>query len=221
MTFAPTPPSARPKRGCFGCVARPFLAICFGLVVVLVLYVIIAPWGFYLGGKFHPLAYWQGWGTIHEPEGDYIVFVRIFPRARGNGMLYRGGPSVQGSGAMCSPHGETYSGLRLTGGFVNRGIGVNTDDEPFSISLEERLNFLGTNSRTRLSVEFRGEWHNPDLAMDERGSFRSAFNPDGTMYAGDPTKRPNHGPPIAVTIHEGSRSDFDAACAALAASRKK
>ena len=135
-------------------------------------------------------------------------------------MLYRGGPSVQGSGAVCTPHGETYSGLRLTGGFANRGIGVNTDGQPFSVGLSERLNFLGTNSRTRLSVAFHGEWHNPDLIMDERGSFRSDFNPDGTMYTGDPSKRPNHGPPIAVTIHEGRRSDFNAACVALAAKKR-
>jgi hypothetical protein len=220
MTFAPTPPAPRPRRGCLGCLAQPFLAICFGLVVVLALYVIIAPWGFYLGGKFHPLAYWQGWGTIYEPEGDYVVFMRIFPRARGNRGLYLSGPSVQGSGAVCSPHGEVYGNLRLTGGFVNRGIGVNTDGQPFTVGLSERLNFLGTNSRTRLSVGFRGEWHNPDLVLDERGSFRSAFNPDGAMYTGDPNKRPNHGAPIAVTIHEGSRGDFDAACAAAAARKR-
>jgi hypothetical protein len=219
MKQIPTSPPLRPKRGCAGCLVQCSLALLFGLLVVLAVYVIVAPWGFYLGGTFHPFAYWQGWGTIHEPEGDYIVLMRIFPRARGS-RAYLSGPSVQGSGAVCSPHGEVYGYLRLTGGFVNRLIGVHTDGEPITVSLKERLNFLGTNSRTRLSIEFRGNWHNPDLVMDERGSIRSAFNPDGTMYTGDPSKRPNHGPLIAVTIHEGSRSDFDAACAAVAASRK-
>jgi hypothetical protein len=41
-----------------------------------------------------------------------------------------------------------------------------------------------------------------------------AFNPDGTAYMGDPHKRPAAGAPVQLTLHAGSRSDFDAACAA-------
>jgi hypothetical protein len=213
----PNPPPIGPrptKRGCAGCLAQSFLALCFGLLVAALVVAIVAPWGFYLGGKFHLLATWQGWGTVHEPEGDYVVFVRIFPRTRGNRGLYLSGPSVQGSGAICSPHGEMYSGLRLTGGFANKGIGLNTDGQPISLGIAERLNFLGTNSRTRLNVGFRGAWNNPNLVMDDRGSLRTMFNADGTMFTGESGKRPSHSEPVAVTFHEGSRDDFEAACAA-------
>ncbi len=212
MKQLPASPFLRPKHGCAGCLIQPLLAVLLGLVVVVAVYVIVAPWGFHLGGGFHPLAYWQGWGTVHSPDGDYVVFMRMFPRTRGRGT-YLSGPSVQGSGAVCSPQGETYP-LRLTGGFLNRRIGVNTDGEAMNLYLAERLNFLGTNGSTRLSVSFHGAWHNPDLVLDERGSFSSAFNPDGTLYSGDPRKRRQHGTPLPLTLREGSRGDFDAACAA-------
>jgi hypothetical protein len=221
MKQIPNLPPFHAKRGCAGCLVQCVLALAFGLVVVAVVCVIVAPWGFYLGGNFHLFAHWEGWGVVHEPEGDYVVRVQIFPRLRGNRGMSLSGPSVNGSGDVCSPHGEMYRGLRLTGGFLNRGIGVHTDGQPFSFSLAERLNFLGTNSQTRLNIGFRGAWHNPDLVMDERGSFRSAFNPDGTMYASDPSKRPSRGEPVPVTFREGSRGDFEAACATAAAAAKK
>jgi hypothetical protein len=80
--------------------------------------------------------------------------------------------------------------------------------------LSEPLNFLGTNRDSRLSFSFYGAWHNPDLALDDRGSMARAFNPDGTVYVGDPHKRPAAGAPLQLTLHRGSRSDFDSACAA-------
>src|SRR5262249_47883690 len=151
---------------------------------------------------------------IHAPEGDYIIYVIMYPfmPGRGGTGFYLSGPSIQGSGAVCSPHGEIYDSLRLSGSFVNRRIGVKTDGEPVGFSLSQRLNFLGTNSNTRLNLGFRGAWHNPNLVLDERGSLRRMFNPDGTMYTGDPHKRPEHGAPLALTLHEGGRAAFKAAC---------
>jgi hypothetical protein len=220
MKQIPSLPPFHAKRGCAGCLVQCVLALAFGLAIAAALCVILAPWGFYLGGNFHLFPTWQGWGVVHEPEGDYVVRVWISPRLRGNRGLYLSGPSVNGSGEVCTPHGEIHRGLRLSGGFANRGIGLNTDGQPMSFSLADRLNFLGTNSRTRLNVNFRGAWHNPDLVMDDRGSLRTMFNADGTMFTGDPSKRPTHSEPVAVTFHEGGRSEFDAACAVSVAGRK-
>lgn len=204
----------RSAAGCLaGCFGRVLGSLVFGLLLVVAVYAVVAPWGFFLGGQFHPLAYWQGWGTMHGPGGDYAVFMRMFPRVGGRSTLSLSGPSVRGSGIICSPHGERYS-LTLRGTFLRRGIGTNTDGEALSLSLTQPLNFLNTNSSTRLEVSFRGAWKNPDLMLNDAGSMVRTFNPDGTWAPGDRYKRPL-GEPIPLTLHAGSGSDFDAACAAV------
>jgi hypothetical protein len=218
MAILPQSPT-RHRAGCFSGCLRIVGILALGCVLLLALIAVFRPWGFYLGGTFHPLAYWQGWGTIHAPEGDYVVLLSMSPwmrqgRRTPSVTISRSGPRVSGSGAVCSPHGETYDSLQLTGGFERRGVGVNTDGEPMTLSLSQRLNMLGTNSQTRLSLAFRGAWRNPELVLEEQGSLRRMFNADGTLYAGEPGKRPASGTPLPLTLHEGSRSEFAAACAA-------
>jgi hypothetical protein len=203
------PQQKRSQPSCFAGLVRSLLAFfVLGTVLVLAIAAVFTPWAFYLGGSFHILPQWEGWGRTHSPAGDYIVFVHMQPARRGSwGMP----ASVSGSGAVCTPRGESFS-LRVTGGFHNRRIGRDTDGEPFTISLSQRLNFLQTNSDTRLRFSLQGACHNPDLVLDDRGSVARAFNSDGTLYTGDPHKRPEPGAPLQVTLHPGSRSDFDAAC---------
>ena len=214
MSILPQTPRRR-GGGCFSGCLQIIGVLVLGCVLILALWAVFEPWGFYLGGRFHPFGYWQGWGTIHAPEGDYVVLMRMSPWTRGRSTFPSlSGPGVSGAGAVCSPHGEVYGYLRLRGGFVNHKIGTNTDGQPMNLSLTERLNMLGTNGDTRLNLGFRGTWHNPDFVLDERGSIRRMFNADGSRYTGDPHKRPGPGTPLQFTLHEGSRSDFDAACAA-------
>src|SRR5256885_12920987 len=128
MSILPrTPKPAR--RGCFsGCLVNALGLLLFGCVGVLAMFALLSPWTFYLGGQFHPLGYWQGWGTIHAPEGDYVVLLWVGPRlAVRTPFRSLSGPSIGGSGTLCSPDGEVYSGLKLRGDFTNRKIGVNTD----------------------------------------------------------------------------------------------
>jgi hypothetical protein len=209
----------RSSAGCLaGCVVKVLGALVFGCLVVLVVYVIVAPWAFYLGGQFHPLAYWQGFGIMHGPGGDYAVLVWISPRPGGRGgggAFYLSGPSVGGSGIVCTPHGERYN-LRLTGSFTNK-LGLRTTDtngQPIGLTLSQRLNFFNTNSYTRLSFSLHGTWQNPNLVVDDRGTLSQTFNPDGTWTPGDRYKHPK-GEPIPLTLHPGSGSDFDTACAAV------
>jgi hypothetical protein len=216
---APTLPPGLPTRrhtvaGCLvGCLGRLIGGLLAGVVVVLGLFAVTAPWGFYLGGQFHPLAYWQGWGVLHGPGGDYAVFVRMFPWPHKRTPFNRSGPSVRGSGYVCSPHGERY-GLSLHGNFVSAGIGTNTDGEPMALALVERLNYWKTNRSNRLELSFRGVWKNPDLILSDEGSFIRAFNPDGTWTPGDHANRPA-GQPVPLPLHPGSGTDFDAACASV------
>ena len=206
----------RSPVGCLAsCLGHLIVIFILGSLVVLAVYVVIAPWGFYLGGQFHALAYWQGWGTMHGPSGDYAVFVRLFPNPRSRSGLNLSGPSVSGSGIVCTPLGQKYN-LRLSGGFTNK-LGFRTTDtngQPFGFGLSQPLNLLSTNYNTRLSFSLHGSWQNPNLVVDDGGTLSRAFNLDGTWTPGDQNKRPL-GAPIPLTLHPGSGSDFEAACAAV------
>ena len=206
------PNAQRPQRGCLIGLLRSLPGILvLGALMVLVIPAVFTPWAYFLGGHFHILPLWQGWGRMHSPAGDYVVYVQMQPARRGSwGMP----ASVSGSGSVCTPRGESFN-LRVSGGFLRRRIGVDTDGEPFTLGLAQPLNFLNTNQDSRLKFTLQGAWHNPDLVVDDRGSIARAFNPDGTVYAGDPHKRPEPGAPLQVTLHPGSHSDFHSACAAV------
>src|SRR6266852_8113045 len=114
MSIMPNPPRSRP--GCLAGMLRSLLGFfVLGTFFVLAVTAVFAPWGYYLGGHFHILPLWQGWGRMHSPAGDYLVFVQMQPRSSGRSRT----PSVGGSDAVCTPRGETFR-LRLTGGFQQR-----------------------------------------------------------------------------------------------------
>lgn len=170
-----------------------------------------APWGFYLGGQFHILPDWQGWGTLPAKSGKYVVYVRFQPRASGS-RIYPA-PSVGGVAYLCSPRGETFR-MHLGGG-MRRGIGLSTDGEKISLYMNYYPAFFGNlRSDRRPSIELRGQWHNPNIVMDDHGSISRAFEPDGSVARWNDPKRPYPGEIVPVTLTPGSYSDFEAACKA-------
>src|SRR5450432_79204 len=58
----------------------PILALFF--VAVVVLPAIFMPWAFVMGGGFHILPTWQGWGKMHSNTagGDYVIRISIYPK---------------------------------------------------------------------------------------------------------------------------------------------
>ena len=122
----PRRPRSKPRLGCF---AQVFLALALGGVVSLAVTATFAPWGFYLGGNFHILPDWHGWGTLHAKSGNYLLYVRFQPRPSGS-RIYPG-PSIGGQGYLCTPRGEILY-MHLGGG-MRRGIGLNTDGENISM----------------------------------------------------------------------------------------
>ena len=146
---------------------------------------------------------------MHSPAGDYLLFTEVFARTGGRRVS-----RLRGNSVLCTPRGETFI-LNISGDFRKPpGFTANVDGLPLYLSISQNLNFLQTNQETRLRFELAGAWQGPDLIMDDRGTLARAFNPDATLYSGDLRKRPPPGAPLRVTIHEGSRSDFDAACSA-------
>ena len=200
----------RPRTGCFGCLFQLLLISTFGGVLIILITAVFAPWGFHMGGSFHIIPYWQGWGTLSAKSGKYVVFVRFEPTPNGSKVMPH--PSVKGVGYLCSPRGEIFY-MHLGGG-MRRGIGTNTNGEKIDLYMDYWPAFFGNlRSDHRPAVEFRGKWQNPNIVADDHGSIFRAFNPDGTVVRGHSNK-PYPGDITPVTLVPGSYSDFEQVCKA-------
>jgi hypothetical protein len=225
MASAPThyrPSATRRRTGCLGCIGKLIgllvFGVAFGTLLVLAMDAVFTPWAFYMGGSFHPIPMWSGWGKLQGPSGrEYALFVNISPNHTSSRLRPVGGsgPRVAGTATLCSPHGERYS-LRLRGS-LEKHMGSSTDGKHMSLSLYRRpwnWSFVGPgNERPRMQLE--GTWHNPDLVMQDRGSLERYFEADGSLRTGSLPSGRSGDAGVPITLHEGSTSEFEAACAAL------
>jgi hypothetical protein len=201
----PTPLPGRRKAGP-GCVVQVLGALGFGVVVLLGVMVIVAPWGFYMGGHFHIIPQWTGWGRMHSNlAGDYALLVTFSPKTgKGLGLTH-----VSGNGWLCTPRGERFN-LRLAGDFQNPH-GTDLQGKTAHLYMNYYSSFSGS---TAPSLDFRGKWNNPDLVLNDGGSLNRAFDPGGALVTNG-HMRPYKQEVVSLTLHEGSNSEFNAACAAL------
>lgn len=168
------------------------------------------PWAFYMGGRFHLLPYWQGWGRLHSNSGggDYAFFLYFYPQIR----RYSGPTHVAGSAMLCTPRGEKLS-LRLGGDF-ERNIRRDTNGKTANFYMSNRAFSSRFSGNNLPHLELRGRWSNPDLVLDDHSSIQRNFDHNANLYP-DAGNRPYMGEVSAITLHEGSKSDFEAACATL------
>jgi hypothetical protein len=122
-------PSRKPRRGCLGCLGslvwQLAVVLVLGGILVVAVTGIFAPWAFYLGGKFHILPYWQGWGKAHAKSGDYLLFVYVGPTPRGSKMYLE--TNLSGAAYVCTPRGDN---IRLhMGGGMRKHLNLLTDGE--------------------------------------------------------------------------------------------
>lgn len=210
----------RVRLGCLGCLGKMFLylvgLLVLGSVLVLAIDAVFMPWSFNMGGSFHLIPMWRGWGKMHSASGgDYVLYVWFEPyhhSGRRGVSISSAGPEVVGWGTLCTPRGESYK-LRVTG-YMEKRIGASTDGIRMDMRVYRRPWYYSFAGRwdERPSLGFRGAWHNPDLVLDDGGSLEHAFNPDGTLRAG-PTYFPVFSKPgVLLTLHEGNRDEFEAAC---------
>jgi hypothetical protein len=164
---------------------RGFLTQLLGVLVlgVVVLYVVVgiaAPWAFHIGGRWTPLLYWSGSGTLVTESGTYPLYVSFFPsssfsRLRLDGLRPTGG--VQGSGWLCVPHGKPQY-LEL-GGTIYGGWSTTANSVIHFRLLEQRLINVG---QRQGYFDLYGRWQGQELVMDDRGrpgnTFRSGLKID-------------------------------------------
>jgi hypothetical protein len=175
----PTTRSAKPRRGCL---SNVLLILVLGIAFVLVFTALAYPWAYFLGGHFHILPIWRGWGRVHSPAGDYLLFTQVFARTGGRRVS-----RLRGSAVLCTPRGQTYS-LTIYGDFRKRpGLTTNVDGLPLYLSISQNLNFLQTNQDTRLRFELEGAWQGPDLVTDDRGTLPAPSTPTPHCTRATPT----------------------------------
>jgi hypothetical protein len=182
-----------------------------GVILITALTGIFYPWAFYLGGKFHLLPYWQGWGRAHAMSGDYVVFVRFEPTTRGSRMY--AASNLTGIGFLCTPRGEKFR-MNLGGG-MRKNLNLSTDGEAIHLYMYYRPAWSGLFAGDRRPrLDFRGHWQNPDLLMDDDSSIFRAFLPDGTVYRRHDPNHPYKGEVVPITFRQGPYSEFEQACTA-------
>jgi len=208
------PPEPEPNRrsrrtGRLGCLGRFVLFLVLGTVTLNLIYAVFAPWSFFLGGRFHPIAVWQGIGRMHASSGDYVVYFWISPVPGGRTFNF---PTFRGWGDLCTPRGERLP-LRVAAS-MHEHPGIDTNGKDVSVSLYRRpwyYRWTGVwDDRPRL--EFRGRWQNPELVMNDGGTLSKAFLPDGTLYLGPARNQPAARETVQLVVHEAAWSGWFSDC---------
>lgn len=201
----------KPRTGCLGCLWQVGIVLTLGAVLIIAITGFFYPWGFYLGGKFHIIPMWSGWGRAHAKSGDYLVWVQFEPTSSGSKMYLSS--SLTGYAYVCTPRGERMH-MHL-GGSMRKHLNLSTDGEPISLYMDYwPLGYGSFIADRRPYLEFRGNWRNPNMVMDDHGSIARAFQPDGMVYRGHGGGRPDMQEVVPITFVNGPRSDFDKVCAA-------
>lgn len=206
------PAQKKLRLGCLGCLGQVAVILVLGLILVTAITGVLYPWAFYLGGKFHILPYWQGWGKLHANSGDYVLLVQMEPSPRGSRVYLSS--DLRGLAYLCTPRGER---IRLhLGGAMRAHLNLSTDGEAINLYVNYWPLWYGQFiADRRPSLDFRGHWQNPNLVMDDHGSISNAFQPDGSVYDGHDRNRPYSTEIVPITLVEGSYSQFNAACATV------
>ena len=205
-------PTRSRRRGCLGCFWQLGLIFILGCVVAVTIIGIFAPWGFYLGGTFHILPYWQGWGEMHAKSGRYVLYVYFYPSPNGSRVIPAA--NLGGTAYLCTSRHERFY-MHLGGG-MRRNPDLTKDGEAIHLYMNNWSGwFPNIRADHRPRLEFQGRWQNPKIALDDQGSISNAFNDDGTVYREHVPSRPYATQVVPLTLVSGSYSDFERACAAL------
>jgi hypothetical protein len=199
-----------------GCLGQLVLLVILAVVVAVGIPALLTPWGFFMGGRFHVLPMWQGWGKMHSNTagGDYVIQLYFYPKTG----RHLGTTHVKGNAVLCTPRGEKFN-LSLGGDF-QKDLRTDTNGKTASFYMDNyniKSQFTGQN---RPELELRGKWNNPDLVLDDHGSIARNFEPDATLYNGHSPSRPYMREVVPVTLHEGGNAEFEAACKAVKGTRR-
>ena len=208
------------RRSRIGCLTQLILLFVLVGAVFMGGTALFAPWAFYMGGRFHWFPGWQGVGRLHSNSGggDYVLYVWFWPdHGKLRQLVY-----VQGRALVCTPRGERFN-LTLGGTFAKpdggwRGSDLNGKTASFYM-FNRTAKHIFSGASPRPELKLRGKWNNPDLVLDDDSSIQRNFDHDARLNP-DGKNRPYLGEVSPVMLHEGNKSDFEAACKNITADQR-
>jgi hypothetical protein len=154
--------------------AKAFVVLVLGAVLLYAVVVLTGPWAVHIGGRWTPLLMWQGSGKLLSKGGiEYPLYVSFFPSSHFSqlhmdGLRPTGG--LQGSGWLCTSRGVTQR-LVLSGTIY--GAWRTTEGRLVSFRLlEPKIIDVGQGQGF---FDLIGRWHGPELVMDARGTVANPF----------------------------------------------
>jgi len=201
-------PVRRKKSGLFRSLL--FLIVICGVVALIPSF--LFPWSYYLGGHFHWLPYWQGWGRVHVESagGDYVLYVQMEPTTRGSRVIRSS--NLTGRAVLCTPTRERFK-MRL-GGTMPLRLNLITTGEPIHLYMSNSLSFSSQFSGDhRPYLNFYGTWADRSIELDDHRTLSTTFQKDGKLYLGHDQTRPAGKETANLVLREGSYREFEAACA--------
>lgn len=210
MNYLKVKNSPRKRGSCLGDIIKLLaLLVLLGIGYFLVIGV-FAPWSYFLGGSFHWIPTWQGWGEIQAPAGDFGLYVFLSqPQASRLGISY-----MSGTAQLCTPRGEQFGYMHVIMTFSNRNFGLDSNNQPVTLHIYNYGLSGQFNADHRPEFDLYGAWQGPNLVLEDHGSFASAFLSDGTAYLGLPANQPAAGTNLSITLVPGSPTQFKTACQA-------
>lgn len=190
--------------------AKQWIVVFFALLLAAAVYAGLYPWGFFLGGSFHPLGYWAGWGQMHSiKSGDYYLFVRIWPSTRALETIIPH-TFVRGQAYLCTPGGERFF-LKLSGS-MRPHIYLNTLGEPIGFHVYSWRAALPVGQQSRPSFLINGRWGKGEITGDDDKTLSQSFSPDGKLIPQGSHAPASQQEDIQITLREGSYSEWESAC---------
>jgi hypothetical protein len=182
------------------------LVVSVVLVAVLVL-VCVPWWNFNLGGHFHPFGGWQGKGTLHSTTagGDYTMWIQFELTAR---TRYRG-PTLRGSGVLCSPRGE-HVPLNVWANALG-SHGADLTGVPLHVRMNRWMPLAVLGAARNPYLDFHGAFGDDLLILEDRGSVGLAFTPDGKVRE-SPDTQPAGPENIRFTLEKSTLPRLPAGC---------
>ncbi len=203
--------SPRKRGSCLGDIVKFFILLVLIAVGYLVVIGVFAPWTYYLGGGFHLMPVWQGWGTFQTPAGNYALYVFLSrPEGSRLGISY-----MSGNAQLCTHGGQRFNYMHVIMTFSNKQSGLDTNNQPVTLNIYNFGAAGRLNDDHRPDFDLYGAWQNPNLVLEDHGSLTSAFQSDGIAYLGPPANQPPMGTNLSITLVPGNPAQFNAACRSL------